>query len=51
MPADHHPLRVLEHALRAGDRRLADLIAARLFPSVSPAALRTLVGLRERLGI
>jgi len=47
MPADRHPLRVLEHALRAGDHQLAQLIAARLFPG----AVRTLVALRERLRI
>jgi hypothetical protein len=44
---DRHPLRALEHALRAGDRRLTDLIAARLFPG----ALRTLLRLREHLRI
>jgi hypothetical protein len=44
---DRHPLRALEHALRAGDRRLADLIAARLFPG----AYRTLRRLRRHLGI
>lgn len=47
MPADRHPLRVLEHALRAGDHELARLIALRLFP----AAARTVVVLRERLRI
>jgi len=47
MPADRHPLRVLEHALRAGDHQLAQLIAAKLFPG----AVRTLVALRERLRI
>jgi hypothetical protein len=47
MPADRHPLRVLEHALRAGDHRLAELIAAALFPG----AVRTLLVLRERLQI
>jgi hypothetical protein len=51
MPADRSPLRVLEHALRAGDRRLADLIAARLYPAVVPPALTTLAVLRQRLGI
>jgi hypothetical protein len=44
---DRQPLRALEHALRAGDRRLADLIAARLFPG----AHRTLLRLRQHLGI
>jgi hypothetical protein len=44
---DRHPLRALEHALRAGDRRLADLIAARLFPG----AHRALRRLRRHLGI
>jgi hypothetical protein len=47
MPKDRHPLRVLEHALRAGDRLLADLIAARLLPG----AHRTVLLLRQRLGI
>jgi hypothetical protein len=47
MPADRHPLRVLEHALRAGDHQLAQLIAATLFPG----ARRTLRALRERLRI
>jgi hypothetical protein len=47
MPPDRHPLRVLAHALHAGDHRLAQLIAARLFPG----ALRTLRALRERLRI
>lgn len=47
MPADRHPLRVLEHALRAGDHHLARLIAARLFPG----AARTLLLLRRRLRI
>jgi hypothetical protein len=51
MPADRHPLRVLEHALAAGDRRLADLIVARLFPGAAPVAHRTLVLLRQRFGI
>jgi hypothetical protein len=44
---DRHPLRALEHALCAGDRRLADLIAVRLFPG----AHRTLLRLRKRLNI
>ena len=44
---DRHPLRAFEHALRAGDRRLADLIAVRLFPG----AHRTLLRLRQQLGI
>ena len=47
MPADRHPLRVLEHALHAGDHQLAHLIAAKLFPG----ALRTLRALRQRLRI
>jgi hypothetical protein len=47
MPADRNPLRVLEHALHAGDQQLAQLIAARLFPG----AVRTLLALRERLRI
>jgi len=47
MPADRHPLRVLEHAVRAGDHKLARLIASRLFPG----AARTIVALRERLRI
>jgi hypothetical protein len=47
MPADRNPLRVLEHALLAGDHQLAQLIAARLFPG----AVRTLLVLRERLRI
>ena len=51
MPADRHPLRVLEHALRAGDRMLADLILARLYPAAAPPALTTLIALRRRLGI
>jgi hypothetical protein len=51
MPADRHPLRLLEHALRAGDRRLADLIAVRLYPAALPPALATLAALRRRLGI
>jgi hypothetical protein len=44
---DRDPLRLLSHALAVGDVRLANLVAARLFP----AAHRTLVLLRERLGI
>jgi hypothetical protein len=44
---DRHPLRALEHAFRAGDRRLADLIAVRLFPGAHRALLR----LRRQLGI
>jgi hypothetical protein len=51
MPADRHPLRVLQHALLAGDQRLADLLAARLFPGSPPAAYRTFLVLRQRLGI
>ncbi|HEY7618661.1 MAG TPA: hypothetical protein VH834_02765 [Solirubrobacteraceae bacterium] len=47
MPGDRHPLRALEHALHAGDLRLADLIAARLLPG----AYRTMLLLRVRLGI
>jgi hypothetical protein len=47
MPADRNPLRVLEHALHAGDHQLAHLIAQRLFPG----AVRTLRTLRERFGI
>jgi hypothetical protein len=47
MPGDRHPLRALEHALHAGDLRLADVIAARLFPG----AYRTVLLLRVRLGI
>lgn len=47
MPADRDPLRVLEHARRAGDLQLAHLIAALLFPG----AARTVLALRERLGI
>lgn len=52
MPADRHdPLRVLRHALRAGDGRLADLIAAKLFPGVVAGARRTLLLLLQRFGI
>jgi hypothetical protein len=47
MTPDRDPLRLLAHALAAGDTRLADLVAERLFP----AAQRTVVVLRERLGI
>ena len=47
MSEDRDPGRVLEHALRAGDYRLAQLIAAQLFPG----AERTLLALRERLRI
>jgi hypothetical protein len=47
MPADRNPMRVLEHALHAGDHKLAQLIAAKLFPG----AVRTLLVLRERFGI
>ncbi len=47
MLPDRDPLRLLAHALAAGDTRLADLVAARLFPG----AHRTLLLLRERLGI
>ena len=47
MPADRNPVRVLEHALHAGDHQLAHLIAERLFPG----AVRTLLLLRERFGI
>jgi hypothetical protein len=42
---------VLEHALSAGDQRLADLITAKLFPGAAPAAYRTFLMLRERLAI
>jgi hypothetical protein len=51
MPANRHPLRVLEHALLAGDGRLADLLAAKLFPDAAPAAYRTFLILRRRLAI
>jgi hypothetical protein len=51
MPANCHPLRVLEHALSAGDRRLADLITVKLFPGAAPAAHRTFLVLRRRLAI
>ena len=47
MPPDRDPLRLLSHALSVGDVRLANLVAARLFPG----AHRTLVLLRQRLGI
>jgi hypothetical protein len=47
MPVDRNPLRVLEHAVRAGDRRLAHLIFATLFPG----AQRTLLRLQHRLRI
>ena len=47
MPADRDPLRVLEHARRAGDHQLAHLIAALLFPG----AAATVLVLRERLAI
>jgi hypothetical protein len=47
MPPDRDPLRLLLHALAAGDARLADLVARRLFP----AARRTLLLLRRRLKI
>jgi hypothetical protein len=47
MPPHRNPLRVLEHALHAGDHQLAQLIAERLFPG----AVRTLLVLRERFGI
>jgi hypothetical protein len=47
MPADRHPLRVLEHALSSGDHQLARVIVAILFPG----ALKTLHVLRERLRI
>ena len=55
------PVRVYEHAVRAGDRRLASLIAGRIFrgrssPSVDCeqpplGALESLRRLREHLGI
>ncbi len=60
------PLRAYVHALRAGDQRLAGLIAARVFrrgrapgPSLagdpltppSPAALATFRRLRDHLGL
>jgi len=48
---DRHPLRVLQHAARVGDGRLAELLAARLFPDVAPAACRTLRLLLQRFGI
>jgi hypothetical protein len=51
MPANRNPLRVLEHALSAGDQRLAGLIAAKLFPDAAQAAQRTFLVLRERLAI
>jgi hypothetical protein len=51
MLANRHPLRVLEHALTAGDQRLAELITARLFPDAAPAAYRTFLLLRQRLAI
>jgi hypothetical protein len=51
MPADRHPLRVLEHALSAGDRRLAELIAVKLFPGAGPGAYAAVLLLRQRLGI
>jgi hypothetical protein len=47
MATRRDPQRLLAHALAAGDRRLVALIAARLHP----AARRTLLALRERLGI
>jgi hypothetical protein len=47
MPADRNPLRVLEHALHAGDHQLARMIAEKLFPG----AVRTLLALREQLRI
>jgi hypothetical protein len=47
MTAPRDPQRLLAHTLSAGDRRLAALITARLYP----AARRTLLALRERLGI
>ena len=51
MADDRRPLRVLLHATRAGDRRLAELLAARLFPDAAPAAWRTLRLLLRRFGI
>lgn len=54
------PLRVFEHAVKAGDRRLAALIADRLFPwvrrSVDPdqapvGAKRAVDRLRKRLDL
>jgi hypothetical protein len=47
MPPQRDPVRALAHALAAGDTRLADLLAKRLWP----AAHRTLLLLRRRLGI
>ena len=47
MTATRDPQRLLAHALTAGDRRLAAMITARLYP----AARRTVLALRERLGI
>jgi hypothetical protein len=46
MPPDRDPLRVFAHALRAGDRRLAELIALRL-----GGAPLTLLRLSWQLGI
>ena len=51
MTDDRHPLRVLQHAARSGDRRLAELLAARLFPEVARAAWRSLRLLLQRFGI
>jgi hypothetical protein len=51
MVDDRRPLRVLQHAARAGDRRLAKLLPRRLFPDAAPAAWRTLLLLLQRFGI
>lgn len=65
MRGPHDPLAVYVHALRAGDRRLADLIGGRLFPWArrraagpgappvppSPAARRTVERLLRSLGL
>jgi hypothetical protein len=55
MPPDRDPLRVLVHALTAGDWRLAELLAARLLglPAVPrlDGAHRAFLRLRFELGI
>jgi hypothetical protein len=55
MPPDRDPLRVFVHALRAGDWRLAELLAARLFARPPMPRLdgahRTFLRLRFELGI
>jgi hypothetical protein len=48
MPPDRDPLRVFVHAVRAGDWRLAELLAERLRLA---AVHRTVLLLRQRLGI